>query len=115
METIFMNTETSNTNEPNKFIYQFTDKLNLKTPNNNNSLIQVYITHEKTLNLDTTTINLKYLHQLGMMNLICPMVLIQFLTFMVTLNLSSENTKLLLKILPYKFTPIKSKAGSFLK
>ena len=29
-----MNTKNSKTNEPNKFIYQFTDKLNLKTPNN---------------------------------------------------------------------------------
>ena len=28
-----MNTENSKTNESNKFIYQFTDKLNLKTPN----------------------------------------------------------------------------------
>ena len=34
METIFMNTENSKTNESNKFIYQFTDKLNLKNPNN---------------------------------------------------------------------------------
>ena len=30
MEAIFMNTENSKTNESNKFIYQFTDKLNLK-------------------------------------------------------------------------------------
>ena len=29
-----MNTKNSKTNESNKFIYQFTDKLNLKTPNN---------------------------------------------------------------------------------
>ena len=29
-----MKTENSNTNEPNKFIYQFTDKFNLKTLNN---------------------------------------------------------------------------------
>ena len=36
METIFMNTENSKTNESNKFIYQFTDKLNLKTPNKKN-------------------------------------------------------------------------------
>ena len=34
METIFMNTENSKTNKSNKFIYQFTDKLNLKAPNN---------------------------------------------------------------------------------
>ena len=31
-----MNTENNKTNESNKFIYQFTDKLNLKTPNNKN-------------------------------------------------------------------------------
>ena len=36
MEKIFMNTDNSRTNESNKFIYQFTDKLNLKTPNNKN-------------------------------------------------------------------------------
>ena len=36
METIFMNTKNSKTNESNKFIYQFTDKLNLKTPSNKN-------------------------------------------------------------------------------
>ena len=34
METIFINTESSKINESNKFIYQFTDKLNLKTRNN---------------------------------------------------------------------------------
>ena len=31
-----MNTENSKTNDSNKFIYQFTDKLNLKIPNNKN-------------------------------------------------------------------------------
>ena len=31
-----MNNENSKTNESNKFIYQFTDKLNLKKPNNKN-------------------------------------------------------------------------------
>ena len=36
METIFKNAENSKTNESNKYIYQFTDKLNLKTPNNKN-------------------------------------------------------------------------------
>ena len=34
METIFINTENCKTNASNKFIYQFTDKLNLKNPNN---------------------------------------------------------------------------------
>ena len=36
METIFMNTENSKTNESNKFIYQFTDKPKLKNPSNKN-------------------------------------------------------------------------------
>ena len=31
-----MSTENSKPNESNKFIYQFTDKVNLKNPNNNN-------------------------------------------------------------------------------
>ena len=31
-----MSTKNSKTNEPNKFIYQFTDKLNLRTPDNKN-------------------------------------------------------------------------------
>ena len=31
-----MNTENSKTNECNKFIYQFTDKLNLENPSNKN-------------------------------------------------------------------------------
>ena len=38
METIFVNTLNRRTNESNKFIYQFTDKLNLKNPNKNMAL-----------------------------------------------------------------------------
>ena len=33
METIFMNTANSKTSESNKFVYNLTDKLNLKNPN----------------------------------------------------------------------------------
>ena len=36
METIFLNTDNSNTNESNEFIYEFTDKRNLKNPNSQN-------------------------------------------------------------------------------
>ena len=43
MKTIFMNTENSKTNESNKFIYQFTDKLNLKNPNKNIGLVNLHI------------------------------------------------------------------------
>ena len=41
-----MNTENSKTNEFNKFIYLFTGKRNLKTPNNNNiGLVNLSIYH----------------------------------------------------------------------
>ena len=43
METVFMNTLNSKTNESNKFIYQFTDKLNLKIPNKNMALANLSI------------------------------------------------------------------------
>ena len=35
MEAIFMNTLNRKTNEPNRFIYQVTDKLNLKNTTKN--------------------------------------------------------------------------------
>ena len=39
-----MNTENSKKNESNKFLYQFTDKLNIKTPNKKNiGLVNVSI------------------------------------------------------------------------
>ena len=38
-----MNTLNSKTNEPNKFMYQITDKLNLKNPNKNMALANLSI------------------------------------------------------------------------
>ena len=80
METIFMNTGNSKTNESNKFIYQFTNKLNLKNRNNKNiGLVNLsIIATGKTLNLHIETINLKFQPQIGMTNLYCLIVLIQF-------------------------------------
>ena len=43
METIFMNTKISKTNNSNKFIYQFTYKLNLKIPNKYIALVNLSI------------------------------------------------------------------------
>ena len=43
METIFINTSNSKTNEANEFIYNFTDKLNLKNPNKNIALANLSI------------------------------------------------------------------------
>ena len=38
METFFMNTKNSKTNEPNRFKYDLIDKLHLKNPNKNIAL-----------------------------------------------------------------------------
>ena len=43
MDTIFMNTSNSKTNKSNRFVYQFTDKLNLKNPNKNIALANLSI------------------------------------------------------------------------
>ena len=66
-----MSTEKCRTNEPHRFRLSLSDKLNLKNPNKNMALIHLSIYHTwKTLNLDTTIINLKYLLHHGMINLI---------------------------------------------
>ena len=90
-----MNTENSNTSEPHRFKLNLTDKLNLKNPNKNIALanLSIYYTW-KTSSQNTTTINLRFMHQLGMILFIYLMVLTQFLTFRIILNLSSKNTKL---------------------
>ena len=72
-----MNTENSKTNESNKFIYYFTDKISLKNLNKN-------IAHGKTLNLHITIINLIHLFQLGMKNLIYLMDHTLFQAFLFT-------------------------------
>ena len=48
METIFMNTLNSKSDESNRFMYQFSDKLNLKNPNKNMALayLSIYYTWE---------------------------------------------------------------------
>ena len=43
METVFMNTENSRTNEPHRFKLDLTDKLNLKNPNKNMALTNLSI------------------------------------------------------------------------
>ena len=89
MEAIFINTLNSKTNNSNRFLYQFTDKLNLKNPNKNIALANLSIYyHGKTLHMNTTKTNLKFLHQIGMMNLNYPMDLILFLIFKIILNTS---------------------------
>ena len=45
METIFVNTTNSKTKHSNKFVYNFTDKLNLKSPNKNIALANLSINY----------------------------------------------------------------------
>ena len=84
-----MNTENSKTSESHRFKLDLTDKLNLKNLNKNMVLanLSFYYTW-KTLNQHTVTINLKFMHQLGMILFIYLMVLTQFLTFKIISNLS---------------------------
>ena len=94
METIFMNIENSKTNEPHRFKLDLTDNLNLKNPNKNMALanLSIYYTW-KNINFNTKTINLKFQHQPGMILLIYLIVLTQFLTFKIILNLLLKNIK----------------------
>ena len=90
-----MNTLNNKKNEPNKYIYQFTDKFNLKNPNKNMALANLSICYTwKNIKSEYNTINLKFLLQLGMMQLICLMDLILFLIYKIILNISSKNMKL---------------------
>ena len=112
-----MKTENSKTNESNKFIYQFNDKRNIKTPNSKDIgsvNLSIYCTWK---NIKSAYNNNKLKNQLqhGMINLICLMDHIQSQTFRITLNLLSNNTKFWLKILPYKFIQMKSKTELFSK
>ena len=70
-----MNTLNSKANKPNRFVYQFTDKLNLKNPNKNIALanLSIYYTWK---NIKSEYNKNKFLTNL--MNLICPMDLILF-------------------------------------
>ena len=90
-----MNTENSKTNEPHRFKLDLTDKLNLKNPNKNMALANLSIYYiGKTSSQNIITINLKFLHQLGMIILIYLMVFILLKIFRIILNLSSKSTKL---------------------
>ena len=57
---------------------------------------------KKMLILHTTTINLKFQAQLGMMNFICLKDHILFQTFRITLNLLLKNTNLPMQIYQIK-------------
>ena len=70
MEKIFINTVNSKTKESYRFVYQFTDKLNLKNPNKNIALanLSIYYTW-KNIKSQLITTNLKYQPPHGMIAL----------------------------------------------
>ena len=72
METFFMNSKNSKTNEPYKFKYDLIDKLDLRNPNKNMALANLssYYTWKNVKSL-ITIISSKYQHQLGMKHLTC--------------------------------------------
>ena len=104
-----MNTENSKTNESNKFIYQFTDKLNLKNPKNKNiGLVDLSIYYAKK--------NVKSLYSNNKFKISAPTWNDEFDLCDGSYSVSDiqgyfefiiKNMKLWLKILPSKFTPIK--------
>ena len=87
METIFMNSENSKTSESHRFRLDLTDKLDLKDPKKIIAFanLSIYYTW-KNISQNTTTINLKFILQLGMILLNYLMILILLRTFRISLN-----------------------------
>ena len=85
METIFIKTEISKTNEPHKFRLSVSDKFNLKNSSKNAALgnLSIYYTWK---NVKSAYKNNKFLIYL--------MVLILLKTFKTTFNLLSKNMKI---------------------
>ena len=82
MDTIFMNSENSKTFEPHVLILKFTNKLDLRRSKKIIALsnLSIYYTR-KNIKAHTITINLKYHHQHGMINLNYLMVCILYQAF----------------------------------
>ena len=95
METIFMNTENSKTNEPHRFKLDLADKLNLKNPNKNMALanLSIYYTWK---NIKSEYKNNKFRISAPTWNDTFDLteVLILLRIFNITLNLLSKNVKL---------------------
>ena len=112
-----MNTENSKINESNKFIHQFTDKNNIKSSNNKNIILV-------NLSIYCTWKNIKSAYSNNKFKISAPTWNDEFDLPDGSYSISDiqdyfefimKKQKLWLKILSYKFTPIKSKTGSFFK
>ena len=88
METFFMNTKNSKTNEPNRFKYDLIDKLDLKNQNKNMALVNLSIYYTwKNVKSTYKTISLKYQHHLGIKHLTCLMDRIIYQKYKTILNI----------------------------
>ena len=112
-----MNTENSKINESNKFIYEFTDKRNLKTPNNRNIglvNLSIYCTWKNIKSVyNNSKFKISALAWNDEFDLTDGSYSISYIQDYSELIIKKYKTWL--EILPYKFTLIKSKPGSFLK
>ena len=89
METFFMNSKNSKTNEPYKFKYDLNDKLDLRNPNKNMALanLSIYYTWKNIKNQLITKISLKYQYLLRMKHLTCLMDRIIYQKYKIILNI----------------------------
>ena len=88
METFFMNTKNSKTNESHRFKYDLIDKLDFQNPNKNMALGSLsIITLGKMLNQLIIIISSKYQHQPGMKHLTCLMDRIIYQKYKIILNI----------------------------
>ena len=90
-----MSYQNSETNESNRFIYQFTDELNLQNHDKNMALanLSIYYTW-KNIKSEYNHNKFKILLQLGMTLLICLMEAIPFQIYRIIFNKLLKNTKL---------------------
>ena len=95
MDTIFMNSENSKTSKPHVLVLKLTNKLDLRIGEKIIVLsnLSIYYTWKniKSSYGHKITINLKYLHQYGMINLNCLMVRILYQTFKIILSIFKKN------------------------
>ena len=94
MDTIFMNSENSKTSKPHILILNITDKIDLRRGEKKHCFIKSYyfLYMEKQKNY-TTTINLKYHLQHGMMNLNYQMDHILYQIFKIILSIFKKNNE----------------------
>ena len=119
MDTIFMNSENSKTPKLHVLILKLTYKLDLRLCANNIALssLSIYYTWRniKRLCNYTITINLKYPHQHGMINLNYHMYLVLCEIFKIISSIFLKNMEKILMNYQYKYISIKLKIGSHLK